>query len=330
MEDYHKLSLYSFKKNKLLNSEITNLDDFSYLENRNSDTFLIDQVSSLNSIKENSILFINKKNLINFLANKINFHIVTDDSDLYDNPKISNITLVKDLDKSYIQIIRYLFLDEDQIGYKDEFKTINGSSISINAQIDVNVRIEPNCTIHRGVTISKNCIIKSNSSLSNAFIDEFSIIGQNSTIGSTGFGFNLMNLGSSNLLPHIGNVSISKNVRIGSSCTIDRARIDTTYIGANSMLDNSIHIAHNVSIDDNACIAAQCGISGSVKIGKNLIMGGQSGIAGHLTIGDNVRIAAKSGVTKNISSNSTIAGFPAIDIKDWKKLIIRKKKNGHK
>ena len=51
-------------------------------------------------------------------------------------------------------------------------------------------------------------------------------------------------------------------------------------------------------------------------------MGGQVGIAGHLNIGNNVIIAAKSGVTKNIQDNSTIAGFPALDIKKWKKLII--------
>ena len=30
-------------------------------------------------------------------------------------------------------------------------------------------------------------------------------------------------------------------------------------------------------------------------------------------------VAAKSGVTKNIKDNSIIAGFPAIDIKLWKK-----------
>ena len=41
------------------------------------------------------------------------------------------------------------------------------------------------------------------------------------------------------------------------------------------MLDNLIHIAHNVIFGSNACIAAQTGISGSVEIGKNLICGGQ-------------------------------------------------------
>ena len=45
----------------------------------------------------------------------------------------------------------------------------------------------------------------------------------------------------------------------------------------------------------------------------------------HLKIGNNVKIAAKSGVTKNIQDNMTIAGFPAIDIRKWKKNIIKLK-----
>ena len=32
------------------------------------------------------------------------------------------------------------------------------------------------------------------------------------------------------------------------------------------MIDNMVHIAHNVQIGKNACIAAQTGISGSVKL----------------------------------------------------------------
>ena len=67
-------------------------------------------------------------------------------------------------------------------------------------------------------------------------------------------------------------------------------------------------------------------ISGSCKIGKFCTIGGQSGLAGHITIGDHVVIAAKSGVTKNVKDNLTIAGFPAIDINEWKKNIIRNRK----
>ena len=96
------------------------------------------------------------------------------------------------------------------------------------------------------------------------------------------------------------------------------------------MIDNLVHIAHNVILSDNACIAAQTGISGSVKIGSNVTIGGQAGFAGHIEIGDNVIVAAKSGVTKNIKDNSTIAGFPATDIKEWKRRLIKERKNGHK
>ena len=39
-------------------------------------------------------------------------------------------------------------------------------------------------------------------------------------------------------------------------------------------------------------------------------------------IGNYVTIAGKSGVTKNIKDKSIVAGFPAIDIKKWKKNII--------
>ena len=136
----------------------------------------------------------------------------------------------------------------------------------------------------------------------------------------------ILKRGASFLNPQIGIVYIDNNSRIGSGCTIDRAKIDTTYIGRNCMIDNLVHIAHNVHISESACIAAQTGISGSVFIDKNVTIGGQVGIAGHLNIGKNVIIAAKSGVTKNINENSAVAGFPALDIKLWKKILLDEKK----
>ena len=116
---------------------------------------------------------------------------------------------------------------------------------------------------------------------------------------------------------------------IANILIIPKTKIDTTNIGKNSMIDNLVHIAHNVSIGVNACIAAQTGIAGSVVIGNNVTVGGKVGFAGHIKIGDNVIIAAKSGVTKNIKDNSVVAGFQAVDIKEWKKNIIRQRKYGH-
>jgi UDP-3-O-[3-hydroxymyristoyl] glucosamine N-acyltransferase len=67
-------------------------------------------------------------------------------------------------------------------------------------------------------------------------------------------------------------------------------------------------------------MAAQVGLAGSSKLGRNVVMGGQSGTAGHLEIGDFATIAGKAGVTKSLEGGKTYAGFPAIEIRLWRKM----------
>ena len=86
----------------------------------------------------------------------------------------------------------------------------------------------------------------------------------------------ILKRGSEHLNPQLGIVIIDNGVHIGARCSIDRAKIDFTVIGENSMFDNMVHIGHNVIIGKNACVAAQTGISGSVIIGDNVTIGGQA------------------------------------------------------
>ncbi len=213
-------------------------------------------------------------------------------------------------------------------GIISENSSINiDTIIKSNVQIDEFVNIEANCKIHENVIINSNCnigpnvvigansIINSNSNLQDCIIGSNCIIKSGAVIGGTGFGFDPK---SKVRINHIGNVLIGDNCNIGSNTTIDRAVFESTIISKNSFIDNLVQIAHNVIIGEDAIIAAQTGIAGSTKIGDNVVIGGQAGIAGHLNIGNNVQVAAKSGVTKNITDNSIVAGFPAVDIKRWK------------
>ena len=315
-------------KNILQSNEIDKLVKKYLIESNINNKFEILDISSTDSIKSNSIFFLNKDiDLSNKNTKKL--LVITDNKNIYETINVENKILINHFNKVYHLLLNQIFIHDDCLDYQDDFDLINGSYISKFSKINPSAIIQKNCIIGRGVIISKNVIIKENTIIKNAIISENSIISENTTIGGTGFGFDLQNMGSSNILPQIGIVYIDKNVSIGSNCTIDRAKIDITYIGKNSMLDNLIHVAHNVFIGSSACIAAQTGISGSVNIGENLICGGQVGFAGHINIGKNVRIAAKSGVTKNIKDNSVIAGFPATDIKLWKKKIINERKNGY-
>jgi UDP-3-O-[3-hydroxymyristoyl] glucosamine N-acyltransferase LpxD len=322
---FNRLS-YNFKRNTLTSNEITNIN-IKIKELRINSEFEINDVSSYDNIKKNSVFFIQKEVSIpnnNYLV------FITDKKNIFKNKNYKNIILVDDINIAYKNIIDFMYIHEDNIEYKDSFKKKFNSYISDDAVIHSSTIIGNNCVIGKGVEIGKKCIIKNNVIIKNSLLKDNVCVSDNSTIGSTGFGFSLSKLGFDNLSPHIGNVIIEENVSIGSNCCIDRGKIDSTIIGKNSIIDNLVHIAHNVIIGENACIAAQSGFSGSLIIGNNLLCGGQSGFAGHIKIGNNVTVAAKSGVTKNIYDNSTVAGFPATDIKEWKKQIINQKKNGHK
>ena len=288
--------------------------------------FQVNDISSLSILRDNSIIFLEKEfNDTNISSNDI--HVVTNKEENINY--YESISLVKNINITYNDILNKLFHHDDQLYYPDDFRHINGSYISKFCIIDKDVEIGKNCVISRGVEIGKNSIIKNNVVIKNSLVGNNVIISDNSSIGTTGFGFDFNKRGSTFINPHLGIVIIEDNVHLGSCCTIDRGKIDYTLIGKNTMIDNMVHIAHNVIIGENVCIAAQTGISGSVQIGKNVTIGGQAGFAGHINIGKNVVIAARSGVTKNIKENSVVAGFPAIDIKEWKKNLIRQRKYGY-
>lgn len=325
MKNFNRSIFFPIKK-KLSIESINELLADIILSNTINKNFDINNISSLSNIRNNSIIFVDKEIKIEEYNDKL-IHIIS--SNIKNKNYYKSITVVNNLNTAYNTILNNMFYHEDQIGYQDDFNFINGSYISKFSDVDKSCFIGKNCVISRGVKIGSNSIVKNNVVIKNSLVGKNVVICDNTSIGTSGFGFDFKMRGSKHFNPQIGIVTIDDNVHIGSSCTVDRGKIDDTFIGKNSMIDNMVHIAHNVRIGKNACIAAQTGIAGSVIIGDNVTIGGQVGFAGHIKIGENVVIAARSGVTKNINDNSVVAGFPAVDIKVWKKNLIKQRKNGY-
>ena len=197
------------------------------------------------------------------------------------------------------------------------------SSIGNDVYIGPNVFIGTNCIIGNNVTIHANCSIVQDVSISSN-----TVIHHGSVLGSDGFGFAPTSDGFLKI-EQLGGLKIGKNVEIGANCTIDRGALDNTEIHDGVILDNLVHIAHNVVLGENTAIAASCAIAGSSKIGKNFQMGGLSGVLGHLEICDNVSIGAHTLITKNINEPGNYIGImPAQDQKEWAKSSVFIKKLG--
>ena len=313
------------------------LDNSLNVNSSIDDKTIFYKIDTLNNSNKNDLTFFHNIKYLNQLKNtKAKACLIESKYTSYLNQSCIPIT-VEDPYRAYALISNLIYPILESNGLIHETVLIDSNSnIKNNVQINSNSVINKDCLIHENVIIynnsiigpnveiGKNSIIMSNCSISNTILGSDCIIQSGAVIGKKGFGFTPKEKID---IQHIGNVCIGDNVDIGSNTTIDRGTINATIIGDNCRIDNLVQIAHNVKIGNNCTIAAQTGISGSTILGNNCLMGGQVGIAGHLKIGDNVVIAAKSGVTKDIISNSRIAGFPARDIKLWKKSVIKQFKD---
>ena len=193
-----------------------------------------------------------------------------------------------------------------------------GALIGNNVKIGDHVIIGENSVIGDGVSIGDYSEIGSNCTINFSKIGKKSIIYPGVRIGTTGFGFNFDDKGVYKF-PHRGRVIIKDNVEIGANTAIDRGSLGDTIINSFVMIDNLVHVAHNVTIGKGTIICGQSGIAGSTVIGNNVIIGAQVGIAGHLKIASGVILSARSGVTKDINNSELMGGFPALPIKEFRR-----------
>ena len=275
---------------------------------------VVDNLSTISSASESSITFLTNSKYSGNLKNSKACAVLVDEN--YKEDKNFNYLKSKDPYLAYATLSK-LFKEESNntFPFVDKSAVISENSvISKNVYIGPHVYIGPNCVIEDNVTVNANCSIVQNVSISSN-----TTIHYGSVLGSDGFGFAPSKNGYVKI-EQLGGLKVGKNVEIGANCSIDRGALDDTEIHDGVILDNLIHIAHNVVLGEDSAIAASCAIAGSTKIGKNFQMGGLSGVLGHLEICDDVTVGAHTLITKNISKPGNYVGImPAQDHKEWAK-----------
>jgi UDP-3-O-[3-hydroxymyristoyl] glucosamine N-acyltransferase len=174
------------------------------------------------------------------------------------------------------------------------------------AAIGAQTRLQARVTVAHHCTLGDHCLVQSGT-----------------VIGSNGFGYAPTATGWQ-AIAQLGRVVIGDRVEIGANCTIDRGAIEDTRIESDVIIDNLVHIAHNVHIGARTALAGQVGIAGSTRMGAGCSAGGQAGFTGHIAVADNSHFTGQAMVTKGTTEGGLYSsGIPAQASKDWRKLVAR-------
>jgi UDP-3-O-[3-hydroxymyristoyl] glucosamine N-acyltransferase len=261
--------------------------------------------SSIRNIKSFSIVFINKVSDIPLVQGDF-IYVLFLSKETFDAHSTCHVIQVENPRLRFAQIVNALFLKPESRGISSTAVCSSTSSISISASIGEFSVVEDDVIIGNNVVIGHHTVISRGS-----VIGDRSQIGSNSVIGTTGLGFERDENFNPIRIPHLGGVVIKEDVEIGSCVTVARGTIDNTFIDSMVKIDDHVFIAHNVAIGARSILVAGCEISGSVQIGEDCWIGPLATIRDGVLVGRQSVVGMGAVVTKDVASNTTVAGNPA-------------------
>lgn len=180
---------------------------------------------------------------------------------------------------------------------------LEGAEVGEYSEIHSGAVIEPFAKIGKYTVIHPNTVIGYN-----CVVGDYCRIFGATVIGADGFGFYDHAKEERYKIPQIGNVVIGNHVEIGSGCTLDRATIESTYIGDYTKLDDQVHIGHNCQIGRYVFMAGSAVLAGSVKVEDYAIIAGQATIAEGVTIRKGAILLGMSATQRDLEEGQAYLG----------------------
>jgi UDP-3-O-[3-hydroxymyristoyl] glucosamine N-acyltransferase len=139
-------------------------------------------------------------------------------------------------------------------------------------------------------------------------LEEEVSIGANSVLGGDGFEVSVLD-GRQIVVPHYGSVLVRRGAVVMTNSSVDWGLYGgCTEIGEGTVVDNLVHIAHNVRIGRNCQIIACVMIGGSTVIGDDARIGPNATVSNGLTIGRGARVTLGAVVTRNVEEGGHVTG----------------------
>ena len=136
-------------------------------------------------------------------------------------------------------------------------------------------------------------------------------VGPGSVLGQIGGGAVWGASGELHKIPHIGRLVVGDHVRIGALCTIARGTVGDTIIGARTVIDDRVHIAHNCKVGEDCFVSPGAVLCGSVEVGKGCFIGVGALVKQKVKIGAGSTVGMGAVVLKDVPGGTTVVGNPA-------------------
>jgi UDP-3-O-[3-hydroxymyristoyl] glucosamine N-acyltransferase len=218
----------------------------------------------------------------------------------YPNGKV---ILVEDPRAIFIDVAQFL-VREQQLCYSSllpEHLTVSpDAAISERAHIESDVRIDAGAVVAAGAVIRSGTWLQSNAS-----------VGENCVVGPNGIHVYLGQDGRRRTFPHLGGVIVEKEASLGAGCVVPKGILNSTRIGANTIIGNLCNIGHGADIGSNVWISTSTAIGGQTWIGQGVTIALGCAIKDNIVIGDHANIGMGAVVTKNVGPSQSVFGNPA-------------------
>jgi UDP-3-O-[3-hydroxymyristoyl] glucosamine N-acyltransferase len=178
--------------------------------------------------------------------------------------------------------------------------------VATSAHVGANVVVGPRCTVADDVVLHPSVVL-----LRDVHVGRGTSIGPGTTAGTDGFGYERDELGVWVKLPHLGSVIIGEQVEIGANTCIDRGTFGDTTICDRARVDNLVHVAHNVTIGEDAMVIALTMIGGSTTIGRGAWVAPATALLNGIAVGDESMTGLGAVVIRDVEAGQTVAGVPA-------------------
>lgn len=188
---------------------------------------------------------------------------------------------------------------------------VAGGFETLAGRVDPDADVHPSAIVGPDVVVAAGAVVGPGTVLAGAtYVGPGVVIKPNAVIGTDGFEV-MVRDGRRRIFPHAGGVWLSSGVHVGGSTCIDRGAFgEHTFVGADTMIDNLVHVAHSVSIGSGCSVVAGAKLNGSCVIGDDTWIAPNAIVRQGVHVGRGCLVSLGAVVHKDLPGHVQAGGNP--------------------